>query len=361
MFNFRFKDENDKWSYIKRTYEYKVIGSSIKLIKALKNEEYLLIPDGITEIGDFCFSSCKRLKEIKIPDSVIKIGHAAFLNCIQLREVYIGSNVKEIGQMAFLNSYGNRSIFKIVNKSNVDKAGMDELKDSCYMYLKEEKDEYYITTSDEGYTIGIAEDKTLLYNVPINKIVDGLFILDKITLDGKQLNNIIIRSLDSLKKNCNSIIITADVKQLVGTFTNSKVRRIMLPESIESISEDTFYGCSDLDYVRLPKGFKADDLFISKKLGNFISIPDGTKEIRKDFFTEGYNVKRIIKIPKSISNIDGDAFNNLFNVEIEYEYDGSIIDFLNISKINSDFMDTSIIRCKNGIINKGKVEYDYGI
>ena len=59
------------------------------------------IPDSVTEIGDYAFSSCTSLKEVRIPDSVTEIGCCAFDGCTSLKEVHIPDSVTGIGWFAF--------------------------------------------------------------------------------------------------------------------------------------------------------------------------------------------------------------------------------------------------------------------
>ena len=42
----------------------------------------LVIPNSVTTIGDFAFSSCKGLTSVTIPNSVTTIGDWAFISCI---------------------------------------------------------------------------------------------------------------------------------------------------------------------------------------------------------------------------------------------------------------------------------------
>ncbi len=61
----------------------------------------VVIPDGVTSIGDYAFSSCKNLKSITIPDSVTNIGDWAFHECTSLTSVIIPNSVTSIGENAF--------------------------------------------------------------------------------------------------------------------------------------------------------------------------------------------------------------------------------------------------------------------
>lgn len=56
---------------------------------------------GDTVIGDYGYSHCYFLKEIRIPSNIEKIGNFAFDACINLESVTIPSTVKEIGEKVF--------------------------------------------------------------------------------------------------------------------------------------------------------------------------------------------------------------------------------------------------------------------
>ena len=70
----------------------------------------LVIPDGVTSIGDVAFSCCYGLTSVVIPDSVTSIGDSAFGNCTGLTSVIIPSSVEEIGIFAFSGCDGLTSV-----------------------------------------------------------------------------------------------------------------------------------------------------------------------------------------------------------------------------------------------------------
>lgn len=59
-----------------------------------------IVPEGVTEIGDYAFYRCTALGSVRIPDSVTKIGTAAFFNCTSLKELTLPDSVTEIGENA---------------------------------------------------------------------------------------------------------------------------------------------------------------------------------------------------------------------------------------------------------------------
>ena len=59
------------------------------------------IPDGVTEIGRSAFNYCRDMTNVTIPDSVTEIGWRAFYNCQNLVEVTIPRGVTRIGDEIF--------------------------------------------------------------------------------------------------------------------------------------------------------------------------------------------------------------------------------------------------------------------
>ena len=70
----------------------------------------LVIPDGVTSIGDYAFYGCSGLTSVTIGDGVTSIGEYAFNNCSGLTSVTIGDGVTSIGEYAFNNCSGLTSV-----------------------------------------------------------------------------------------------------------------------------------------------------------------------------------------------------------------------------------------------------------
>lgn len=110
----------------------------------------VVIPDGVTSIGDYAFEMCTSLTSVTIPDSVITIGNWAFSNNRELTSVVIpsgvtsigdyafnscpyltvaiGSGVKTIGNYAFLGCYGLTSIVIPDSVTSIGQSAFSE----CY-------------------------------------------------------------------------------------------------------------------------------------------------------------------------------------------------------------------------------------
>ncbi len=69
---------------------------------ALREEIYrLVLPEGLTAIGDLAFYECKNLTAVTIPGSVTSIGDYAFTGCSGMTVLNLGSGVQTIGEAAF--------------------------------------------------------------------------------------------------------------------------------------------------------------------------------------------------------------------------------------------------------------------
>ncbi len=62
----------------------------------------VIIPDGITGIGDSAFMQNDNITNLVIPDGCTKIGMSAFSYCSELKTVTFEGDMEEIGMMSFL-------------------------------------------------------------------------------------------------------------------------------------------------------------------------------------------------------------------------------------------------------------------
>ena len=61
----------------------------------------VVIPDNVTEIGQFAFAGCAAMKSVVIPEGVERIGEGAFYMCSGLTSVTIPDSVTSIGNSTF--------------------------------------------------------------------------------------------------------------------------------------------------------------------------------------------------------------------------------------------------------------------
>ncbi len=71
----------------------------------------IVLPEGITSIGDHAFYYCPLLEEISIPASVTKFGRLSFAFCSSLKSIEISDKVNSIGENCFEGCSALESIF----------------------------------------------------------------------------------------------------------------------------------------------------------------------------------------------------------------------------------------------------------
>ncbi len=147
----------------------------------------IVIPSGVTVIGSSAFEACSVLKKITIPKTVSYIGDMAFGNCTKLEIIIIegGSALKQIGKNAFYRC------------SSLD--------------VSEYENTTYLSSGSNEYAILLSAVST-----DISKA--------KIHPDTK------IISANAFNK-CSSL------------------KEITIPEDIEYIGDEAFYGCANLDMI----------------------------------------------------------------------------------------------------------------
>ena len=70
----------------------------------------IIIPEGITEIPDGLFESCRAIKYVNVLGRITSIGKDAFVNAINLEYIYIPNSVLNIGELAFGSGVNNFEI-----------------------------------------------------------------------------------------------------------------------------------------------------------------------------------------------------------------------------------------------------------
>jgi len=111
----------------------------------------VILPEGLTTVGNLAFYELKYLDIITIPDTVERVGDYAFAYCQRARMLTIGSGVTRIGTAAFsdcyavtslrlpegLKSVGRKGFYRMESISTVDiPASVTELGVSAFGYCK---------------------------------------------------------------------------------------------------------------------------------------------------------------------------------------------------------------------------------
>ena len=97
--------------------EYKVTSIRANAFEQCWKLTSLVIPEGVTEIGDIAFSGCDALKSVKFPDSLHKFGICAFFGCDALSSINIPEGTEIISEQCF---YGCSSLTSVRLPSTIN-------------------------------------------------------------------------------------------------------------------------------------------------------------------------------------------------------------------------------------------------
>ena len=214
----------------------------------------LVIPEGVTSIGDYAFDYCTTLNSVTIPEGVTSIGSSAFRGCESLKNVTIPSSITTIGENAFI-------------------------------WCKELNAVYI---SDLAAWCGISFYWT----------ANPLYYGANLYLGRKKVTDLIIP--EGVTSVCE------------GAFRNcSQLTSVVIPDGVTSIGDHAFNGCRGITSVTIPNNVTSigQSAFANCSSLTSVTIPEGVTSIRESTFAECSSLTSVT-IPANVSSIGHSAFYN---------------------------------------------------
>ncbi len=306
--------------YLSKSKEYPIIKDCLihnnVLLTYLGKKKSVVIPDGITVIGDNAFYQCDALQRIVIPDSVVEIGKYAFCGCSKIKKILIPDSVTSIGESAFRAC---ESLQNMVIPDSVTELG-----------------------------------KEVFYYCPSLKSV------------------VLSKSLSRIKKSTfeycgalQNIVIPDSVTQIDScAFSECGLKSINIPQSVALIGNVAFQGSQSLKQINLPESTQVGR-FAFCGTSIYDSLPDIVESVIDVFlkpFKGEFSDKGIDEIIEKIDEKDKDIYTKLvatIRSDGESQIIWSKIVVLNEENLR-DFLSTIEDYCDR-ILDKPSDEVDFDV
>ena len=264
------------------------------------------IPSSVTTIGRCAFKGCAKLSSINIPKSVTSIGNYAFSNCIGLSSVTIPNGMTNIGSAAFYGCKGLKSIFIPHSVTSIGDAAFKGCTGLTSISVDSNNNTYdsrnncnAIISSKKNQLIVGCQNSTI--PISVTDIGDSAFYgctgLTSVTIPDR-----VTRIGNSAFYNCTGLV------------------SVNIPDSVTGIGQYAFSGCTELKEVHISDiaawcriDFNSNPLVYAHHLllnGQLIKnlvIPDGVTNIGNYAFS-GCTELTSVTIPDSVTIINNSAF-----------------------------------------------------
>ncbi len=284
-----------------------------------------IMPDSVTDLGDYVFSGCKSLASATLSKNIKEIGYDLFDSCESLRTVQIPNGVTAIRSGAFSCCHE----LEAVNIPNGVKTIESYAFEECYK-LKSIQIPDSVTTIGEYAFDECRSMETLTIGSSVTKI--GFCAFD---------------ACESLK----SVTIPGSVRIIDYTFNQCKsLEQLTLSEGVESI--EGFNGCESLVSVTLPNSLKklADAFGWCDKLTS-VSIGSGLEDLGD--YRLFQNCPLLERLTVSADNPNFKSVDNVL-----YSKDGKTLVLYPMGKTDREYrvLDGTVSICKKAFYENEHIE-----
>lgn len=278
--------------------------------------EGMVLPEGLSYIGEGSFEDVSTLKRISLPSSVTEIGVAAFSGCASLSKIDFGTGVETIGDYAF---EGCSALTSVTVPESVRALGTgtfifcDSLRRASILGRIKSLPEFSFShcaslravdlpDSMRRISYGAFEYCSSLTSIElpggIDKIEGGAFA------GCRSLKSVVFGEGCERYRTENGVLYDSVGKKTVQGLCGSMSKHAYVAPGTESIGRGAFAYCEKLEGVSLPDGLRKIGYmaFSSCEKLSEVNLPDGLEEIGGYAFSECTSLREL-SIPNSVKKM----------------------------------------------------------
>ena len=275
----------------------------------------VIISSSVTAINSYVFNDCIGLTSVTIPNSVTSIGDGAFSDCSSLTSLTIGNSVKSIGRYAFSDCVSltsvtfPNSVTSIADGAFARCGGLTAL-----------------TIPSSVITIG--KNPFLACDALVSITVEN----NNPKYDSRDdCNAIIEKASNTLITGCQNTIIPNTVTSIGEMAFNgcSTLTTLTIPNSVIAIGNSAFEGCSGLTGMVIPNSITSigNDAFSGCCGLTYLSMSNSVTTIGDWAFISCTGLTSVT-IPNSLTSIGYAVFSGCYGLTDFYSY---LTDFTDVS------------------------------
>lgn len=289
-----------------------ILDTTFKFCSGLKDE--IILPSGITSIGNEAFFSCTRLEGIILPEGLTKIGKNAFDSCQSVVNFTLPQTLKTIGDEAFRSCFAVSTITIPVSVTSIGRLAFIGCTSLSEIHIPKNVytigfNPFYGCKSLKSITV---DDRNTRY-----KSVDG----NLYTKNGKTLISY------ALGNDSSSFILPNDVEEIgFGAFYSAqKIENITFNTGLKKISDEAFLRCTNLKSISNLEGIESIGVKAFAECSNLgigmnghLALPQSLKTIAERAFFSCSSLNSVF-ISAGVTSIDEAAFGATGIISVEFE------------------------------------------
>lgn len=301
-----------------------------QVFNGCSNLKEVIFEEGIEEISGRAFDSCSKVEEWNLPKSLKRIGQWAF-SSIGVEEFNIPENVENIAdgfigssKLIKINVDPNNKYFTSIDGVLFDKAVTKLLK---FPNVKQEEN-YTVPGTVKTINSYAFQSCNKIVKLIIGNSVENINsnALSECTIDtveiGSNVSNIsnntftyaTLTAIDVKSENQNyesqdGILFNKGKTMLIKYPLAKKDTEYTIPDTVETILQNSFYGNNYLKNISIPSSVKKIENYAFGRCENIekITIPEGVETIGDRILYCNSKIKQVT-IPSTVTKLGAEAF-----------------------------------------------------